>query len=196
MIRVLFAALLVALTASCATKTLEGPQADLGNFSLGHNVVVAPKMQKGPVSRDATEEEWTTALKSAMAARFGRYEGDKLYHLGISVEGYMLAPPGVPLVYTPKSALIINVTVWDDARKKKLNSKPYQIAVLESTNEDSILIGSGWGRSKQEQIDGLSFNAAYALEKWLAENRKTLNWFSDVAPLEPPKQERPIVEGN
>lgn len=181
--------------AACSPKNLNEPPPELGDFSLGHNVVVASKMQKGPVSRDATEAEWTTALKKAVADRFGRYDGEKLYHIGISVEGYMLAPKGLPIVYTPKSALLINVTVWDDARGKKMNSEPYLITAFEDTNQDSLLIGSGWGRTKQEQINGLSYNAIYEVEKWLVQNHKTLDWFTGGVAKEPPKQEIPSVDG-
>ncbi|MFC3118966.1 hypothetical protein ACFOHS_15070 [Jhaorihella thermophila] len=84
----------LAFLAGCGAQPpiSEEPKLQLGDFSLGHNIVVAPKMQKGPVSREATKEEWIDALTNAFAERLGRYDGDKLYHLGVSVEGYMLAP--------------------------------------------------------------------------------------------------------
>lgn len=195
MIRALVAALILPVLVACSPKNLNEPPPNLGDFSLGHNVVVASKMRKGPVSRDATEEEWVTALKSAVDQRFGRYDGEKLYHLGISVEGYMLAPKGVPVVYTPKSALVLNVTVWDDAKGKKMNSVPYQVTIFEDTNQDSLIIGSGWGRTKQEQIDGLSYNAIYNIEQWLVENFETLDWFTGGTAKEPPKQEKPTFDG-
>ncbi len=193
MIRALVALLGLSLLAACTPKELDQPLADLGDFSLGYNVVIASKMQKGPVSRDATEEEWTTALKSAIGGRFGQYKGDKLYHLGVSVEGYMLAPPGVPVLYTPKSALILNVTVWDDAAGKKLNAKPHQLVVFEDTTKNSFLIGSGWGRTKQQQIRGLSTNAAFALEKWLIEQKDQLGWFTG-GPIREAPPEKPSSE--
>ncbi|MEY8843044.1 hypothetical protein AB9K41_28770, partial [Cribrihabitans sp. XS_ASV171] len=152
------ATLLVGMTvlAACTPATPDEPLETLGEFSLGHNVVVASKMQKGPVSRDATEEEWVSALRSAVDERFSRYQGSQLYHLGISVEGYMLAPPGVPVIYSPKSALIINVTVWDDAQAKKLNPDVKQFTVFETTTADSAIVGSGHSRTKEEQLMGLS----------------------------------------
>ena len=181
-----------ALLAACAGRSLDDPLVPLGDFSLGHNVVVASNARQGPISRNATEEEWTQAMTKAMADRFGRYSGEELYHFGVSVEGFMLAPPGVPLIYTPKSALIINVTVWDDAAGRKLNSEPHQLTVLETTGTDSIIIGSGIGRKKQEQLDGLSFNAARAIETWLANQHEDYGWFTDtpVFDPEPPAAER------
>lgn len=178
MVRILAFLAGMAFLAGCAANDLSKPPVALGDFKLGHNVVVASKMQKGPVSRDATEEEWTNTLTSAVSDRFGRYDGEQLYHLGISVEGYMLAPPGVPLVYTPKSALVINVTLWDDAGGRKLNEAPQQITVLETTGTDSILIGSGWGREKEEQMAGLSYNAVKAIESWMLEYSGTHGWFT------------------
>jgi len=167
------------LIAGCATQSLDGPPAPLGDFSLGHNVVIASKAVKGPVSRTASEDELAATLKTALADRFERYEGEQLYHFGVSVEGYMLAPRGVPLVYTPKSALVVNVTVWDDAGGRKLNEKPHQLTILETTDQNSVFIGSGWGRSKNKQLNGLSYNAARAIELWLLEQREEYGWFGE-----------------
>lgn len=163
---------------ACTEDTGARPPQDLGAFSLGHNVVIASKMKKGPVSRDATEEEWVSTLTQAVDKRFGRYEGDQLYHFGISVEGYMLAPPGVPVLYNPRSALILNVTVWDDAAAKKLNEKPHQMTIFEDTTSESAAVGSGHSRTKQEQLEGLADNAMDAIEKWLAEQQETEGWFA------------------
>ncbi|MFC3613843.1 hypothetical protein ACFORG_08755 [Lutimaribacter marinistellae] len=168
----------MSILAACTSATPDEPLERLGEFSLGHNVVVASKMQKGPISRDATEEEWVTALRTAVDERFSRYQGSQLYHLGISVEGYMLAPPGVPVVYSPKSALIINVTVWDDARAQKLNPEVKQFTVFETTTADSAIIGSGNTRSKEEQLLGLSRNAVGQIEDWLVEMHNENGWFA------------------
>lgn len=162
----------------------------LGNFALGHNIVVASKMQKGPVSRNATEEEWNTVLTKAIDDRFGRYDGDKLYHLGVSVEGYMLAPTGLPVVYKPKSALILNVTVWDDAAGKKYHDEPYQVTVFEDTDAESFVVGSGATRTKQEQMEGLSYNAVKSIETWLVEQHEKWGWFTPNATFNPPREEK------
>lgn len=185
-------ALMVALLAGCAAKTLtpDEPLENLGDYKLGHNIVIAPKVKKGPVSREASKEEWTTALTAELAERFERYDGEKLYHFGISVEGYLLAPKGVPLVYSPKSALILNVTIWDDAKGRKLNDKPHQMTIFEDTETDSLLVGSGHSRTKEEQIEMLSFNAARAIEKWMAEQHEDHGWFTDSPTFNPPEKKR------
>ena len=190
MIRVLTLLAGMAVLAACAPVTMipNEPLEELGDYRLGHNIVIAPKMAKGPVSREATKEEWTTALTSELAERFERYQGEELYHFGISVEGYLLAPPGVPLLYSPKSALILNVTVWDDAAGRKLNDKPYQLTVFETTEPQTLVVGSGHSRTKEEQIEMLSFNAARQIEQWMAWHHKEHGWFTDNPTYNPPER--------
>ena len=132
-------------------------------------------------ARAATGDEWVDVLRPAVARRFGRYEGNQLYHFGISVEGFMLAPPGVPLIYSPKSALIINVTVWDDAANAKLNPEVKQFTILESTTGGSFLVGSGHQRSKEEQMQGLAENAVREIEEWMVEMKAEQGWFEPRA---------------
>ncbi|SEO87257.1 hypothetical protein SAMN04490248_11499 [Salinihabitans flavidus] len=179
MTRLLSLLALLTSLASCGGD-LNDPPADLGNFALGHNIVVAPDLVKGPLSREASKDEWIEAMKSAMAARFERYEGDRFYHFGVNVSGYVLAQPGVPLVFSPKSALVITVSVWDDKLNKKLNPEPYQITVTEDFSGGSILVGSGWASTREQQIKNLTFSAARAVERWLEQNRECLG--DDVPP--------------
>jgi len=171
---------ILVIVAGCTPAAPNEPLEELGEFSLGHNVVVASKMRKGPVSRNATEEEWVKAMTAAVDERFGLYQGAQVYHLGISVEGYMLAPKGVPMIYSPKSALIINVTAWDDAAGKKLNDKPEQFTVLETTTSETFLVGSGHDRTKAEQLMGLSRNAVGQIDQWLLEQHKAKGWFNKI----------------
>ena len=95
--------------------------------------------------------------------------------------GYALAPPGIPVVAAPKSVLAITANVWDDAAQKKLNAEGKQFTVFESLSGDTI-VGSGLTRSKQEQMQALSFNAARKVEEWFLQNPE---WFglteADVA---------------
>lgn len=172
--------LLFALSAAACTNPddLDEAPAYLGNFHLGHNVVVAPNLTKGPASREASKEEWAAVMKSAVEQRFGRYEGTRLYHLGISIEGYVLAIPGIPLVAAPKSALILKVTAWDDANEKKLNPEPETITVVESISGKTML-SSGLTQSKETQMDNLSRNAAKLIQDWLVRMNDQNGWFED-----------------
>lgn len=178
--------MMVVLAACAATTDLDEPPVPLGDFRLEHNIVIASKAQRSPVSRAATEEELAETMRAAIEERFGRYNGASRYHFGISVEGYALAPPGVPLVLAPKSALIINVTVYDDAAGKKLNDTPEQITVLETLGSDAI-IGTGYTMSAEEQLKELTQNAAKAVERYLVRQQEEEGWFtpdSDVIPSE------------
>ena len=178
MLRIISALLFVAGVAACTNANdLEEAPTDLGDFRLGHNIVVAPKMQKGPLSREASKEEWIASLTGAIAERFDRYEGDRLYHFGVSVEGYVLAQPGVPVVLSPKSVLIINLTVWDDAAQKKLNPEPKQITVLESLSGETM-VGSGLTQTAEQQMQNLSRNAVKQIEVYLTRMNNAEGWFT------------------
>jgi len=181
MIRKFAALALMALVVACTDASdLNDAPADLGDFRLGHNVVVASKMRQAALSREASEEEWVASLTDAIDERFGRYEGDRLYHLGISVEGFSIAPPGVPLVASPKSILIIRATVWDDALGKKLTDEPKQFTVFESLSGET-LVGSGLTQSKEQQMQNLSRNAAKLIQNWMLQNPE---WFPGIGQAE------------
>jgi len=155
-----------AVLAGCATNDLAEPPVNLGAFALGHNVVVADKMQMVPISRPATADEWETAMKKAIADRFGRYEGDRVYNIGISVDGFALAPPGIPVVISPKSVLVVTANIWDDAKAQKLNPEGKQFTVFEGLSGDTV-VGSGLTKTREQQMATLSYNAAKAVEGWL-----------------------------
>jgi hypothetical protein len=167
---------LLALGACTNPHDLHEEPAELGNFLLGHNAVVAPNLTKGPASREASKEEWIKAVKTAVDDRFKRYDGEAYYHLGVSIEGYVLAVPGVPIVASPKSALILNVTVWDDAAGKKLNDKPETITVVETLSGNTFL-GSGLTQSKARQMRNLSLNASKQIQSWLERQYHQESWF-------------------
>lgn len=159
--------------AGCAQEGVLEDPVPLGEFALGLNIVVADNAQKVPISRDATEEEWESVMKKAVADRFGRYDGTRLYNIGISIDGYALAPPGIPVVAAPKSVLAITANVWDDAAQKKLNDEGKRFTVFETLSGDTI-VGSGLTRSKEQQMEALAFNAARKVEEWFLENPE---WF-------------------
>lgn len=185
MIRILtLLAGLFALTA-CSPTLVDEPPEKMGAFKLRVNYVFADKAVKGPVSRDATPQEWVSAIENAVDIRLGRYEGAQEYDLGISLEGYMLAPEGVPVVYNPKSTAVVRVTVYDVGQKKYL-AKAMQMQVLEDTTSQSAFVGSGHARTKEEQMSGLALKIADRVEEWLAEEHKDNGWFD---PVETPGEE-------
>jgi hypothetical protein len=177
-----FIAALSAVSA-CQTNDLKEPPVPLGDFALGLNIAVADNLQKVPISRDASKEEWQAAIIKAVDDRFGRYEGTKAYNIGISIDAYALAPPGVPLVISPKSVLVITANIWDDKSATKLNAKGKQLTIFEHMSADTAL-GSGLTQTKEQQMETLSYNAAKAVEKWLLTNPE---WFGIEKAVKPVK---------
>ena len=173
----LAAVLALGACADVGSTVNETPQL-LSDMKLGHVVIVAKNAQKVPISRDATPEEWQAALGEAITERFGVIGGERLYHFGIHVDGYALAPPGVPLVVSPKSILVITANIWDNARgDQQLNAEGRQLTIFEGLSGETV-IGSGLTRSREEQMRTLSRNAAKAIEDWLLENPQ---WFDESA---------------
>ena len=169
---------LAALISACAPKDdLAEVPVPIGDFLLGHNIVLADKAQIGPLSRTATAEELQTAVQDAVQARLGRYQGDLYFHLGINIDAYALAIPGIPVVAKPKSILVASVTVWDDAKGVKINPEPKQLFVFESTTPETF-ISSGLTQTREQQLANLSTNLARKIERWLQENE---DWFGGVA---------------
>lgn len=173
----LVAVLALSLLAACAAEDPNAPPEDFGDFALGYNVVVAKNAQAVGPSRKATAEEWEGALKSAIGERLARYQGEKLYHIGVGVDAYALAVPGVPVVLSPKSVLAITVNVWDDAARRAVNAAPKQFTVFEGLTGDTV-VGSGLTKTREEQMATLSTNAARQINAWLVENKA---WFTPEA---------------
>ena len=187
MLRILTLITGLALMGACTqTQVYEDPES-LGEFKLRVNYAFAEKAVQGPVSRDATPDEWTKAIQNAVDIRLGRYEGSQEYDIGISLEGYMLAPPGIPVIYNPKSTAIVLVNVYD-VEKKEFLAKGKQFQVLEDTTGESALTGSGNARTREEQMNGLALKVVDRVEEWLAEEHKDDGWFdkrpSLIQPLE------------
>lgn len=189
MIRNMIVAVILAgaLAACNGASDLAKPAVPLGDFELGHNIVVTPKTQKVPLSRTLEKPVMEKMLTEAVAERFERYEGAGLYHFGISIESYFLAPPGVPVVAAPKSAMIIRLSVWDDAKNKKLTDKAHQITVIESFDQGPV-IGSGYTKSAEEQFKNLSQNAVKQIETFLVKKNNEEGWFNDGVPLVDPSE--------
>lgn len=167
--RFLFAFPLLLALAACgdATRDLAEPTDPIGDFQIGHIGVVAPNLQKLLVSRDATEEEWIEAVTDALAQRFERFDGGKFYHLGVSVEAYSLPPPIIP----GKSALALNVTLWDDAAQAKMNEEPKAIQIIR-------VIETRLASTKESQMQWLVAEAAKEIEVWMREMQSSDDWFA------------------
>ena len=167
-------ALITTLVACAAGDPLDEELPPMGDFRLAHNIVVAENMQQVPPSRNATPEEWVEILESEIDRRFGAYEGERLYHIGVAVDGYALAPPGIPIVLSPRSILVLSVNIWDDELGRKLHEESEQIVVFEGTSPETMLLGSGIARNRTEQMGILARNAARRIQLFMLENPE---WF-------------------
>lgn len=167
----------LALLAACAghADLADDDPDPIGDFRLVHNIVVASNVQRGPLSREATPEEWQEALTEAIDERLGRFDGESMYHIAVNVDGYVLAVPGIPVVAAPRSLLLIRVNVWDDSTGAIINEAPRQLTVFEDIS-GGTLISSGLTQSREEQMHNLSRNAARSIQTWLRANR---DWFGD-----------------
>ena len=173
-VRTLFLLAGLTLLAACETNDLKKPPVPLGDFVLGINVAAADQAQVPGISRKVTADDWKSAIETAMADRFGRYEGSRIYNFAIRVDGYVLAPPGIPVIASPRSALIITVYVYDDATQTLLNPEGKQLVMVEGISPESF-IGSGITQTKTQQLARMSYRAALAVQKYLLKNPA---WFN------------------
>jgi len=176
--------LIVIGLASCGeTPVVDTKPAPLGDFKLGFAVVVAKNAQKGPLSRDATPEEWVAMIKPEIERIYSVYEGDRFYHISITVEGYVLAIPGIPLVASPKSGVVVSLNVWDDARQVRILEENKQFTVLEAISAKSMF-GSGLTQSSEEQMASLTKSIMKQVQAYL---KKNADAFRPDSPIAEPK---------
>ncbi|WP_052245183.1 hypothetical protein [Halocynthiibacter namhaensis] len=152
------------------------PQRDMDEFRLGHNVVIAKNATPGPLTRSIEKEEIGVALRAAVDERLGAYSGTRLLHVGVAVDAYVLALPGLPAVLSPKSVLALTVNIWDNVTQQKLNEEPRRFTVFERTTAATI-VGSGLTQTKDMQLQNLSRNAALKIQNWILEYP---DWISSV----------------
>lgn len=150
---------------------------DMGNFQLMHNIVVVKNAKVVPPSRNADLNDWHRILSEEIERRFGRYQGGRDFHIAINLDGYSLAVPGIPIVLSPKSILVVSANVWDNELGRKLHSESEQITVFEGGG--AAVVGSGFTRSAEEQMRALARNMASDVQKWMLENPE---WFGLVPP--------------
>ena len=165
---------LLLVLGACAGQPLEERPEPIGDFRLGYAIAKVERPEQGPFSRAVSDEKIKQEVEGAVRARLGRYDGDGLYHIGMHVGGYALAQPGVPLIFSPKSIMIVDVTVFDNATRQKLNSEPHRITAFEGIENTAPIIGSGLARNAEAQLENLSEQVAVQIEDWLAEHPE---WF-------------------
>ncbi|MGR3290191.1 MAG: hypothetical protein ACU0C9_03215, partial [Paracoccaceae bacterium] len=132
-------AALVLLTGCTLPADVDAPQVAMGDFRFGHNIVVVDEPEIGPLSRTQTDEAWQEVLTNAMDLRFGGYEGEKFYHIGMKMDAYVLALPGVPIVFKPKSVLVVTVNMWDDAAGEKVNEEAKVFTIFEGVSDETLI---------------------------------------------------------
>ena len=180
--RRLFALGALALLTGCAgTQTVDKNVVPIGEFRLGHTIVVAKHAQKVEPSKNVTQQEWDDAVTKAIEQRFRPHDGDQLYHIAVNILGYSVALPGIPVVLAPKSVVMMDVTIWDNSKsvgpdptKGKINKEPKRMTIYESASAEFV-IGAGLTKSADEQVANMAFNAASQIEKWMRENP---DWFA------------------
>lgn len=182
LLRPIAALTLAGALAACSSSGAELGEIrpEFGDFRMCYNIVTTNDAVQGPLSREADLDVFADMIRDQVDRRFGRYEGGRLYHIAVHIDAYVLARAGVPVVASPRSALIISVNLWDDALGRPLHDEPKQLTVLESASGGAIL-GSGLTQTAEQQMQQLAENAALAIESWMLENP---DWFAPAAPAE------------
>ncbi|QIE41301.1 hypothetical protein [Meridianimarinicoccus aquatilis] len=174
--------LLLLLLASLALGACTEPfdpeiqRSGLGDFNLDRLVVIVDDPTSSIVSRSVTDEQLKTAVTDAVDARMRRFKGDGSYSIGIKVQGYVLAPPGIPVLFAPRSTLFLSVNAYDSV-PQRLNGETRNLTIWEDAGGDTV-VGSGYSQDAQSQLDELASNAAIEIERWLRENE---DWFGGAA---------------
>ncbi|WP_415221046.1 hypothetical protein [Pseudophaeobacter arcticus] len=206
MFRILALLASMVLLAACEETQLNEAKEDLGDFNMRVSFVYTDKALQWPLSRAAEPSEWNEPIERALEARLGRYTGTGKYDVAITLEGFLLATGGIPVLVNPKSAAVVNVFVYDVTTKTYL-LKEHQMKIFEDTTGESAIIGSGYSRTKAEQIDGLALKIVDGLEEYMAKQRVEKGWFGgdDTAevststavapkPVEPASDTAPVAE--
>ncbi len=159
--------MLVSCTES-APVISENPE-PLGDFKLGFAVVVDKDAEVGPLSRKADPDEWVAAIKPKFEKMLSSHTGERFYHVSITVAGYVLAVPGIPIIASPKSGVVVVLNVWDDARQVRILEANKQFTVVEAISAKSFF-GSGLTQSKEEQIAVLTDRILKQVDDYLHKN--------------------------
>lgn len=158
----------LAVLAGCATPDpLTEDLPDMGDFEMALAIVVTKNAKRIPPSRATTPEKLETTMKAELERRFGRYAGGRRYILAVNIDGYSLAPPGIPIVLTPKSLLVVSANLWTADPQAKI-AGPEQITTFEGA--ETLLLGSGYVKDADEQLTTLARNMSRKIQTWLLRN--------------------------
>ena len=150
------------------------PAQPIGDFKLGHLVVKAETAQKGFFSRNASKTVLEETLKKKLSKSLVNQNGEHFFHISVVVSGYVLAQPGIPILLSPKSVLILDVFLFDDQTQEKVFEKPTRFTIFESFSTDTLL-GTGLTLTAEEQLDDLTTIAVYKISNWLVKNKEVFN---------------------
>lgn len=170
------------LLSACAVTDLDGTPEPMGRFLLGHNVaVVSEDVEVLQISRKLDNDAWVDVVRDEMNSRFSRYDGDEYYHISTAILGYILAPPGIPVVAAPKSILMADVYLFRDSDGgKPITGEPKRFTVFEEGGD--AIVGSGLTRTAEEQARSLARSLAKQVHVWMLENKE---WFGDAKLMDP-----------
>ncbi|WP_308915566.1 hypothetical protein [Jannaschia sp. LMIT008] len=159
------------LAACAAPDPLTEEAVDLGRFQLVAPIVVTRNAQKVPPSRDGDLDQWQAVMEEELSRRFGRYRGGTDYYIALNLDGYSLAPPGIPVVLSPKSILVVTANLWTADPQEKV-AGPEQLTTFEGA--DGLFIGSGLMKDGDAQMRTLARNMARKVQGWMRRNPEAL----------------------
>jgi len=145
---------LVLVSCGETPATISAPE-PIGDFKLGHLVVFAKNAQMGPLSREASPEELEAALRAELEPRLVPLKGSKFYNVAVSVDAFILAVPGIPIVASPPSGIVVSLNIWDDKKGTLVFEEHKRFTVAEKFNAKSFF-GSGLTQSREQQIAALA----------------------------------------
>ena len=162
----------VMLTACDPPAELSEKFDPIGDFRVGFIKITAENTQSLIGSRELEKEQLEQILIAATRERLGRYKGKKWYHIQMVIDGIFLAPRGIPIIASPRSAMVIKVVIWDDTAGKPLNDEPKSFAIAEPFSAPTF-VGSGYIRDEEEQAVALARHAAAVIEGWLKSSEES-----------------------
>jgi len=94
----------------------------------------------------------------------------------VIVDAYTLGKPGIPLVFSPQTALGFRLSVWDAQTMTRFDLPPVKPLFLENANRRT-LFASPLRLTREEKIVSLTQSVAQQIDTWLLEQHATKGWF-------------------